>query len=96
MLFFNNFINGKLATLNFGFVGFFMCFVTHPPHSLKDSNVSLKMKTTKEGIEVRSLAYNISKVEGFVGAPGWGLEQVTSGLIIHTNLHNPNHMLISA
>ncbi len=96
MFFFKNFINGKFVTLNFGFGGFFMCFVTHPPHSLKDSNVSLKMKTTKEGIEVRSLAYNILKVEGCVGAPGWGLEQVTSRLIIHTNLHNPNNKLISA
>jgi hypothetical protein len=29
-----------------------------PPNSLKDSNANLKVKTTKEGIGVCSLAYN--------------------------------------
>ncbi len=33
-----------------------------PPNSLKDSNVSLKVETMEEGIEVRSLAHNTSKV----------------------------------
>jgi hypothetical protein len=37
-------------------------FVDIPPHSLKDSNESWKVKTM-EGIEVRSLACNISGVK---------------------------------
>jgi hypothetical protein len=40
-----------------------------PPHSLKYSNVSSKMKTT-EGIGVCSLACNILRVKGRVGASG--------------------------
>jgi hypothetical protein len=41
-----------------------------PPHSLKDSNVNPKMKTTEEeGIGVRSLIHNTLKVEGCAGAP---------------------------
>jgi len=32
------------------------------PKSLKDSNVSLKVKIVKEGVEVCSLIHNISKV----------------------------------
>jgi hypothetical protein len=36
-----------------------------PPNSLKDSNASPKIKTTKEkGVGVSSLAYNISEVKG--------------------------------
>jgi len=42
-------------------------------HSLKDLNVTPKVETTKEGIGVRSLACSTSRVEGRVGAPGWGL-----------------------
>jgi len=46
----------------------------HPPHSLKDSNANLKVKTTREeGVEVCSLAHNISMVEGHARAPRWGL-----------------------
>jgi hypothetical protein len=45
-----------------------------PPHSLKDSNANLKVKKEKEkGIRVRFLIRNISRVEGRVGALGWGL-----------------------
>jgi hypothetical protein len=40
-----------------------------PAHSLKDSNASLKMKTTKKGIGVQSLTNNTSKVEKRVGVP---------------------------
>jgi hypothetical protein len=29
-------------------------------------------------------------VEGRVGAPGWGLGQMTNGLIIHIDLHKLN------
>lgn len=46
--------------------------VNAPLHSLKDSNVSLKVKTMKdEGIEVCSLARSILGVEGQVQALGW-------------------------
>jgi hypothetical protein len=45
-----------------------------PPHSLKDSNVSSKVKTTKEKrIEEQSLAYNTLGAEGRVGIMGCGL-----------------------
>jgi len=44
-----------------------------PPHSLKDSNVSSKVKTTEEKrIEEHSLAYNTLGVEGCVGTLGCG------------------------
>jgi hypothetical protein len=45
---------------------------------------------------VCSLARSISGVERCVGAPGWGLRQVTSASIIHKNLHKPNNKLLSA
>ncbi len=41
-------------------------------HSLKNSNVNLKVKIV-EGVGVRSLIRNTLKVEGCVGALGWGL-----------------------
>jgi len=63
-----------------------------PPHYLKDSNVSLKVKRTKEeGIRVWPLIRNILGVEGCVRALGWGLRQKTSGSIIHINLHKLNN-----
>jgi hypothetical protein len=37
-----------------------------PPHSLKYSNVNLKVKTTKEGVGVHSLTRNTLRVEGRV------------------------------
>jgi hypothetical protein len=40
--------------------------------------------------------YNTSGVEGHVGAPRWGLGQVTSKSIIHTDLHKPNNKLVCA
>jgi len=43
---------------------------------LKDSNANPEMETTeeeKEGVGVCSLARNTSRVEGHVGASGWGL-----------------------
>jgi len=59
--------------------------------------VNPKKKTTKEErIGVRFFTYNTSKVEGCVGALGWGLGQMTSGSIIHINLHKPNNKLVSA
>ncbi len=65
------------------------------PHSLKDSNVSLKVKTTEEGVGVRSLINNTSKVEERVGVSRWGLGKVTSKSIIHTDLNKSNNKLVS-
>jgi hypothetical protein len=48
------------------------------------------------GIGVHSLARNISGVEGRVGASRWGLRQMTSESIIHTDLHKPNNKLVNA
>jgi hypothetical protein len=45
-----------------------------PPHSLKDSNVNLKVKTTEEGVGVHSLACSILGVEGCARASRWGLK----------------------
>ncbi len=49
-----------------------LCASDAPPYSLKDSNVSLKVKIIKEGVRVRFLIRSISKVEGRVRASGWG------------------------
>jgi hypothetical protein len=47
-------------------------FYDAPLSSLMDSAASLKKKTMEgEGVGARSLARNISKVEGHVGASGW-------------------------
>jgi hypothetical protein len=67
-----------------------------PPNSLIDSNVSPKVKTTEEGVGACSLARSISGVEGHAKALGWGLGRMTSGPIIHTNLHKPNNKLVNA
>jgi hypothetical protein len=56
-----------------------------------------KMKIAEgEGVGARSLARNTSRVEGRVGAPGWGLGRLTSKSIIHTDLHKPNNKWVSA
>jgi hypothetical protein len=47
-----------------------------------------------EGVGVHSLIRSTLGVEGRVGALGWGLKQVTSESIIHTNLHKPNNKLV--
>ncbi len=55
------------------------------------------MKTTEgEGVGGRSLARNISKLEGHARALGWGLARLTSKSIIHTELHKPNDKLVDA
>ncbi len=83
-------------------LGFDLGFITIKvydalPHSLKDSNVSLKVKRTeKERIEICSLIRNTSRVEGHVGAPRCGLGRMTSESIIHANLHKPNNKFVSA
>jgi hypothetical protein len=46
--------------------------VNAPSYSLKDSNVSLKMKIA-EGIEVRTLTHNTLRVEEHAKVPRWGL-----------------------
>jgi hypothetical protein len=62
-----------------------------------DSIASPKVTTTEgEGVGARSLAPNISGVEGCVEALGWGLGRLTSKSIIHTELHKPNNKLVSA
>jgi hypothetical protein len=67
------------------------------PNSLINSIVNPNVKTTKkEGTRVRSLIRSTSGVEGHVEALGWGLGQMTSGSIIHMNLHKPNNKLVSA
>jgi hypothetical protein len=65
------------------------------PHSLKDSNVNPKVKTTKEGIGVCSLVRSTLGIGGRVGASRLRLGWVTSGSIIHIDLHNPNNKLVS-
>jgi hypothetical protein len=55
------------------------------------------MKTMKgQEVRARSLAHNISGVEGRAGAPGWGLGRMKSNLFTHSNLYKPNNMLVSA
>ncbi len=68
-----------------------------PPNSLIDSIASPKVKITElEGVEVCFLTCSILGVEGRAGALGWGLGRVTSGSIIHMDLHKPNNKLVSA
>ncbi len=50
----------------------------------------------KKKVGVHSLICNTSGVEGCVGAQGWGLRWMTSGSIIHTNLHKPNNWLVNS
>jgi len=53
------------------------------------------MKTTKgQKIGARSLIHNTLGVEGRARAPRWGLGQMTSGSIIHMDLHKPNNKLV--
>ncbi len=52
-----------------GFTGYYQNYVDAPPSFLMDSVTSPKKKTTKgEGVGMRSLARNISRVEGRVEA----------------------------
>ncbi len=65
-----------------------------PPHSWKKSNVSLKVKTTKdEGIGVHSPGCNTSRVKECARTSGWILARGTSGSIIHTDLHKLNKLV---
>jgi len=50
------------------------------------------MKEKRVGIRVR----NILGVNRCAGVMGWGLRRMTTGSIIHTNLHKSNNKLVSA
>jgi hypothetical protein len=68
-----------------------------PSNSWINSIVSPKVKTLEgQGVGARSLVRSTSRVKGRVGAPGWGLRRMTSGSIIHMDLHKPNNKFISA
>jgi hypothetical protein len=73
----------------------FNFYMKHNGHNfLIDSTVSPKVKITKgQGIGVRSLAHNISRLEGHVGALGWGLGRMINESIIHLDLDKPNNKL---
>jgi len=71
------------------------CSFDAPSHSLKDSNVSLKVKIKEKIVGVCFLTRNTSGVKGCAGALGWGLTWVISLSIIHTYLHKPNNELVS-
>jgi hypothetical protein len=74
--------------------GYHLTIIDTPPHSLKDSIASPKVETMEEeGIGLRSLVHSTSGVERHVGASGWGLGQVTSESIIHTDMHKPNKLV---
>jgi hypothetical protein len=61
-----------------------------------NSTTSSKVKTKEgEGVGACSLVHGTSRVEGCVGAPGWGLGRLTNKLITHTDLHKPNNKLVS-
>jgi hypothetical protein len=70
--------------------------VDAPPNSSINSTMSPKVKISERGVGVHFLIHNISWVEGRIGALRWRLRRMTSGSIIHTNLHKPNNKLISA
>jgi hypothetical protein len=70
--------------------------INAPPNSLINSNANLKVKTMEKIIKVRSLICNISRVEGHVGALGWGLGRVIKRSIIHIDLHKLNNKLVNA
>jgi len=50
----------------------------------------------EKGVGIHSLNCGILGVKGHAEVSGWGLRQVTSGSIIHTNLHKPNDKLVNA
>jgi hypothetical protein len=67
------------------------------PKLLNGFTISPKVKIMEgEGVGVRSLVPSILRVEGCVGAPGWGLGKLTSNSITHMDLHKPNNKLVNA
>jgi hypothetical protein len=72
-------------------------FSDTPPNSLKDSNVSPKVKIMeKEIVRVQFLARSTLGVKGMSEALGWGLGRVISESIIHIDLHKPNNNFVNA
>jgi hypothetical protein len=62
-----------------------------------DSTTSPKVKKVEgEGIGTSSLACSISRVEGHVEAPRWGLGRLISNSITHMDLHKLNTTLVNA
>jgi len=47
-------------------------------------------------VRIRSLVRNTSGIEGRARILGWDLGQMTSGSIIHRDLHKPNNKLVNA
>jgi hypothetical protein len=47
----------------------------------------------EKGVGIYFLILSNSKVQGRVKALGWGLGRMTSGSIIHTNLHKPSWLV---
>jgi hypothetical protein len=72
-------------------------FSDTPPNSLKDSNVSPKVKIMeKEIVRVQFLARSTLGVKGMSEALGWGLGRMISESIIHIDLHKPNNNFVNA
>jgi hypothetical protein len=72
----------------------FTCILMHPHTPWK---TQMWVRTTKKkGVRVCSLACNPSKVEGRVGASGWGLRRMANESIIHMDLHSLNNKLVNA
>jgi hypothetical protein len=72
-------------------------FSDAPPKTLKDSNVSPKVKIIeKDKVRVQFLARSTSRVKRMSEALGWGLGRVISESIIHIDLHKPNNNFVSA
>jgi hypothetical protein len=63
--------------------------------SLQLVDMDEEMSTEGQGIAVRSLTRSILGVEGCARVQGWGLGQMTIGLIIHTDMHKSNNKLVS-
>ncbi len=55
-----------------------------------------KVKIMEGGVGACSLTHSTLRVEGHVGAPGWGPRKVISKSITHMDLHKPNNKLVSA
>jgi hypothetical protein len=62
-----------------------------------DSIMNPKVMTVEgKGVRARSLARNISVVEGRAGVSRWGLGRLRSKSITYTDLHKPNNKLVNA
>jgi hypothetical protein len=64
----------------------------HPQNSLKDSNVSLKVKTMEEGIGVHSLIRNTLGVKGVCWSFGMGIRMNEKWVNYSYGLAQTKHM----